>query len=126
MLGILLKGDTQYTSWYLGLFDNNYTPLAEDTMGTLIGACGENVDYTGTARKTITFPSVSDGAVTTVADPNVFEFTSSETIRGAFITTASAWSSTTGLLLSAVLFASPKSLSSGESLKVPVGFALTS
>lgn len=125
ILGVLLKGESQFTSWYLGLYDNDYEPVASDTMSTFIASCGENVDYTGTARKLISFPAVSDGAVSTVADPNILEFTSSETIRGAFIATSPTWNATTGLLISAVRFSSPKVMASGESLKVPVGFGLS-
>jgi hypothetical protein len=95
-------------------------------MTTLAAGAGENKDYTGTARQAIVFPAVAAGALSTLADPNIFAFTSSETIRGAFITTSSAWDSTTGLLGSAVLFASPKIVAAGESLKVPVGFGLVS
>lgn len=126
MIGAAFTGVSQFSNWYLGLFDNNWTPATGDTMTTLIASAGENVAYTGTARQAIVFPAVSGGALTTSADPNVFAFTSSETIRGAFITTGSAWGGTSGLLVSAVLFTSPKTVVSGESLSVPVGFGLVS
>lgn len=126
LLGAAFTGVSPFTTWYLGLFDNEWTPVAADTMTTLVGNAGENVAYTGTTRQTIVFPAVSAGALSTLADPNVFEFTSSETIRGAFISSGPTWNNTTGLLISAVIFPSPKVISSGESLRVPVGFGLVS
>lgn len=126
LLGAAFTGASQFTTWYLGLFDNNWNPTSIDTMATLIASAGENKDYTGTARQAITFPAVSEGALSTLDDPNVFAFTSSETIRGAFITTSPTWDGTTGLLVSAVLFPTAKTLVSGETLRVPVGFSLYS
>lgn len=126
ILGATLTGQTQFTAWYLGLYSNNYTPIAADTASTFIGNAGENQAYTGTERQTITFPAVSNGSVSTLSDPNIFNFTSSQTIRGAFIATTPAWGGTTGLIISALLFPSPKNVTSGESLKVPVGFTLIS
>lgn len=126
IVGAAFLGTTPFTSWYLGLYGNDWTPTTSDTMTTLVASAGENKAYTGTARQGITFPAVSGGEITTLADPNVFEFTSTETIRGAFIATVPTWDNTTGLLISAVLFPSPKTVANGESLKVPVGFGLTS
>ena len=126
MLGATFKGDSQYTTWYLGLFGNSYAPVASDTMASFIANAGENKAYTGTARPAIVFPSVANGSLDTLADPNVFSFATAQTIMGAFITTGPTWDATTGLLMSAVQFPSAKSVGAGESLRVPVGFALAS
>jgi hypothetical protein len=126
ILGAALKGESQFATWYLGLYDNNYSPVAGDTMASLIAACGENQDYTGTARKTLVFPAIANGGVDTLSAPNTFAFTSSETIRGGFISSGPTWGGTTGLLVSAVLFPSPKIVAAGESLRVPVGFSFVS
>lgn len=126
LLEAALRGGSQYSSWYLGLYSTAYTPVAGDTLATFIAACGENTAYTGTARQAVTLPAISGGATSTVSSPNTFAFTSSETITGAFIASSSVWESTTGLLISAVEFPSAKSLATGETLRVPVGFGLTS
>ena len=121
MLGATFKGDSQYTTWYLGLFGNSYAPVASDTMASFIANAGENKAYTA-----IGFPSVANGSLDTLADPNVFAFATAQTVAGAFITTGPTWDATTGLLVSAVQFPSAKSVGAGESLRVPVGFALAS
>ena len=102
MLGATFKGDSQYTAWYLGLFSNSYAPVASDTMASFIANAGENKAYAGTARAAITFPSVANGSLDTLAAPNVFSFATAQTIMGAFITTGPTWDATTGLLVSAV------------------------
>lgn len=126
LLNAAYKSGSQYTTLYLGLYDNNRTPLAADTMTELAADYGENVAYTGTERLTITLPTVANGATNTIASPNEFDFTSSQSVRGAFITTSPTWSGSTGLLVSAVLFSSPKTIESGETLRVPCGFAVVS
>ena len=126
LLNAAYKSGSQYATLYLGLYDNNRTPLAADTMTELAADYGENVAYTGTERGTITLPTVAAGAVNTVASPNEFDFTSTQSVRGAFISSSPTWSGSTGLLVSAVLFPSPKALVSGETLRVPCGFAIVS
>ena len=126
LLNAAYKGGSQYTTLYLGLYDNNRTPLAADTMVELGADYGENVAYTGTERETIVLPAVASGATNTTASPNEFDFTSTQSVRGAFISSSPTWAGATGLLVSAVLFPSPKSLVSGETLRVPCGFAIVS
>lgn len=126
MIGSAFKGTSQFTAFYLGVFGTNYAPAATDTMTTLIASCGELSSYGKAARDTITFPAISSSTITTVASPNEFTFAAGETIRGAFISSSPTLNGTAGLLVSAVLFPSPKVLSAGDTLRVPVGFSLAS
>lgn len=123
MLNAALKAGTQYSSWYIGLFTATHTPIAGDTMTTLLADCVEATQY-GAARLAATFSAVSSGSVTTSASPTEFTFTSAATIRGGFITSGSVINNTSGVLLSLVQFASPKVMAAGEKLRVPVGIAL--
>lgn len=126
ILGAAFSGDSQYTDWYIGLYEANYTPLATDTMTTLLASCTENTDYDGTTRLEAVFPAVSGGLLTTTASPTEFDFSGAATITGAFLTSNPTQENTGGLLVSAVLFSSPKVMAAGETLKVPVGLALAS
>lgn len=126
LLSAAYKSASQYTTLYLGLYDNNRTPLAADTMAEVLAEYGENVAYTGTQRETIVLPTVANGATNTIAAPNEFDFASSQGVRGAFISTSPTWGGGTGLLVSAVLFSSPKVIDIGETLRVPCGFAVVS
>lgn len=128
ILNASFKGGSQYSTFYLSVFTANYTPLAADTMTSFIASCSEDTSYTtsGTNRLTLTLPAVVGSAITTSASPNEFAYTGAATIRGGFITTGLTRGATAGLLVSAVLFSSAKVLAAGESLRVPIGFALVS
>ena len=128
ILNASFKGGSQYSTFYLSVFTANYTPQASDTMTTFIASCSEDTTYTtsGTNRLTLTLPAVVGSAITTSASPNEFAYTGAATIRGGFITTGLTRGATAGLLVSAVLFSSAKVLAAGESLRVPIGFALVS
>ena len=125
ILAAAFTGGSQYSTWYLGLYGNNYQPIATDTMITFMAACGEIKSYTGTARQSITFPAVANATLTTLASPNIFEFATGTTVRGAFISSSPTWDGTTGVFCSGVLFPSPEIINSnGGALRVPVGFTL--
>ena len=128
LLNASFMGGSQYSTFYLSVFTSNYTPQAADTMTTFIASCAEDTSYTttGTNRLTLTLPGVVGSAITTSAAPNEFAYTGAATIRGGFITTGLTRGATAGLLVSAVLFPSAKVLAAGESLRVPIGFALVS
>lgn len=125
LLEVAFRSGSAYASWYLSLFNANRTPLVGDTMASFLSDCDENTAYTttGNARSLITFPAASGGEFSTVSSPAVFDFTTSSTVRGAFITTGGTRGGTTGLLISAVLFDFAKTIGAGESLRVPLGFS---
>ena len=127
MLNTALMGGSAFTSWYMGLFEASRAPALADTLAALIADGDEVVTYTTDAgRLPITLSAASAGATSTTASPNIFVFPAAATVRGAFITSGSAFGGTTGLLLSVALFSATKTLAAGESLRVPAGFALTS
>ena len=69
---------------------------------------------------------MTDGATSTLARPNIFDFTTAAVVQGAFIVSSENIGANTGLLLSAALFNAPKTIEAGESLRVPCGFSLVS
>ena len=127
LLDTSFRGGSAFSTWYLSLYTANRTPVAADTMATLMADCSEDTVYTttGNARQTITFSAAADGELL-VPSANVFEFASAATIRGGFISSSGTRGSTAGLLMSAVLFSVPKTPAAGESLRVPVGFSFYS
>ena len=114
-----------YSSWYLGLYTASRTPVAADTMTTLLADCVESAAYGSASRDAVTFPAAASGALTTAAAPNEFTFASAATITGGLLTTGATIGNSSGLLVSAVLFTSPKVMEIGDTLKVPIGIALT-
>ncbi len=96
LLGIMFHGDTQITTWWLGLIDNSgYTALAAgDTYQNITQAgnqWGEFTSYTDPANSdsAATRPEWTEGAAAsqaiTNASPVVFDITGSGTVKGLFL-----------------------------------------
>ena len=121
----LLSG-AQLPNWYIGLDENTRTPLAGDTMTSLLADCGEVTTYTssGSLRLALT-GSLSAGVFSNIASPAEFVFTAAKTIKGGFIASSAAQGATSGTLLSAVANSSPKPVGIGETLRVTAGLSLT-
>lgn len=126
ILGASISGSSQLSTWYLGLYTANRTPLAGDTMTTFLADCDETANYGSTSRLEAVFAAVDAGSVTSIADPTIFTFDVDTTVQGGFLTSGVTINNTSGLLISAVKFSSPKVISAGELLRVPAGIAMAS
>ncbi len=127
LIDAALKAGTAYPKWYMGLFEGAYTPVPEDTMSTFPGAAAELLTYSQIQRPGIVFGGTARGGVDNSGSKA--EFTGSvdgKLVRGGFICSAPAKGATTGVLLSAVRFYSPKTLDAGTILRVTGGFSITS
>jgi len=120
-----MAGGSQYSTWYIGLSETAYAPVAGETMTTIMTNAPECTAYSGGARKTLTPGAVAAGLYSNTASPAAFVFTSGATIRVGFVSTVATHSSTSGLLISAVQASSPKVMATGETLNVTAGIQLT-
>jgi hypothetical protein len=130
MAGSALTSVTQITSWYLGVYGAgaSNTPAAGDTMASHAGWT-EVVAYSNATRVAATFvtaTTANPSVVTNTASPAVFNINGTTTIGGAFLTSGSAKSGTTGTLFSAADFGSPgdRSVVDGDTLSVTYTFSL--
>lgn len=126
LLSVLLFGGTPFTSWYLGLFGNPHTPLPGDVMATFPTLAGEITAYSGAERLPFVGSAPDAGATSNLAAPAEFAFTAEDQVFGGFIAPAAAKGSGSGVLLSAVRFATPKNVEVGSILRVTAGFVLLS
>ena len=130
MAGSALTSVTAITAWYIGLYGAgaSNTPAAGDTMASHAGWT-EVVPYSNATRVACTF------ATATTANPSVatnsasvaaFTINATSTVGGAFLTSGSAKSGTTGTLFSAADFSSPgdRSVVSGDTLNVTYTLSL--
>jgi hypothetical protein len=131
MAGTALTSVTQITTWYIGLYGAgaSNTPAATDTMSSHIGWT-EVVPYSNATRVQATFvtaTTANPSVVTNSASPATFNINATSTVGGAFLTSGSAKSGTTGTLFSAADFASPgdRSVVSGDILSVTYTFSLS-
>jgi hypothetical protein len=130
MAGTGLTSVTQITAWYLGLYGSGATnsPAAGDTMSSHAGWT-EVVAYSNATRVAATFATATTAnpsVVTNTASPAVFNINGTMTVGGAFLTSGSAKSGTTGTLFSAADFGSPgdRSVVSGDTLSVTYTFSM--
>lgn len=125
IMNAAMNGGSQYSTWYIGLYANQRTPVVGDTMTTLIADCGEISAYSGGARKELADDALSGGIFSNAGTPAEFTFTAQTTVRGGFISSGSVINNNSGLLLSAGLLPTAKTLEAGEILKVTIGWSMT-
>jgi len=130
MAGTALTSVAQITTWYIGLYGAgaSNTPAAGDTMSSHAGWT-EVVPYSNATRVAATFvtaTTANPSVVTNAASPATFNINATSTVGGAFLTSGSAKSGTTGTLFSAADFASPgdRSVVSGDIISVTYTFSL--
>lgn len=126
MMGVTLKGVTPVATWYLGLFEGNYTPTSADIMSTFPGLATECTTYDETARVAWDEGSIVTGAVNNSASRAEFTSNTTKTVYGGFMASNPVKGATSGVLLSVVRFSSPKSFEAGSVLRVTAGFTMTS
>lgn len=123
---IMFHGSTQITTWYLGLFEGNYTPVATVTAATITSASTETTAYTSSTRPEYTEAASSSQVTTNSASRASFVFNASKTIYGAFLVSSSTKSGTGGTLFSASRFSSSKAVESGDELLLTYAFTASS
>ena len=124
MLDMLFNGNT-VPSWFVGIYGNNYTPVTGDTAATFPSLAGELTAYADTSRPAYNPGNAAGGLVSNVLNKTEFVMTSDAAVRGGFITSSAVKGGTTGVLISAVQFSSPKTPGVGGTLRVTAGFQLT-
>ena len=126
LLNIMFAGSTQITTWYLGLFEGNYTPVAGVTAATIAANSTECTAYTSATRPEYTEASASSQTITNSASRASFTFNATKTIYGAFLVSNSTKSGTSGTLFSASRFSSSKSVVSDDELLLTYTFTASS
>lgn len=114
-----LLGQTNYIG-----FKNTGSAAAGDTMSSHAGWT-ENVTYSQSVRQTWTPGAVASGAVSNSGSLASFTANGSTTWYGAFVTTDSTKSGTTGTLISVGDFGTAQPVISGNIVAVQVDFSLT-
>lgn len=115
-----LKGSAYTAAFYVGLMSSTPTVAASDTMASHAGWT-EITAYSESVRQTLTLGSVSSQSVSNTASKATFTINSSTTVGGAFLTTNSTKSGTSGTLISGKAFTGGnRSVVSSDVLNVTV------
>lgn len=115
MLSVYLAAGQQVTSWFLGLYSGNYVPVSTDTAQSFPGNATEQTGYSNSTRVPYQVTE-SQQQATNNASPATFSFVAACTVYGAFLASASAKGSTSGVLFSATQFPTPKNLQANDQL----------
>jgi beta-glucanase (GH16 family) len=126
VLNVAFSGGTVNSTWYIAVFDNNYTPTSADTYGT--PGFTENDQYTEANRPTWQEGGVSSKQITNSANKASFTFSTSATIYGAALLSNNTKSNTTNT--AAILFCTSqftsgsKTVASSDVLKVSITLSM--
>lgn len=116
-----LRGGTPITQWYVILFESDYTPTKADKMSTFLASATEITAVEGATRVPINFDASVNGVIDNGGAPAELVLTAAKTARGIAIVSAPAKGATTGVLLAAGRFTSPKQRDIGEAISVIAG-----
>lgn len=122
ILNVEFNGLTQVTTWYLGIFEGNYTPVSSVTAATIASASTECTAYTASTRPAYVEATSTAQSVTNSASRASFVFNATKTIYGAFLVSTNTKSGTSGALFSAARFGSAKSVTTDDELLLTYTF----
>lgn len=130
ILGAVFNAGTQVTTWYVGLFEGNYTPVAADVhagAGGFATVATECTAYTEAGRQEYVEAAPSGQSITNSASKATFSINATKTIYGAFLASVSTKGSTgAGTLMAAARFASARSVQNGDQLLITYTIAAAS
>lgn len=129
LLSTELVGGSPVASWYLNLFEGNYTPLSTDTGATISGNSTETAAITSATRPAWTPGSVSGKSVSNSASRATFTFTGisgTKTMYGAFLHSNPVLASTTGTCFAAARFGTSKLVVNSDQLLITYTFNASS
>lgn len=121
ILDVALSNGSQNSAWYIGIFKNNYTPIAGNVAATfpLSGTANEiSTEIDETTRPAWTEAGVSSKTITNSASPAVFTANTSVSVYGAFLVSTNTIGGTSGVLCAAAKFAAVRNLVSTDVLNV--------
>lgn len=123
LLNSSITSGNQKTSWFVGLFSNNYTPVAGVTAATIAAASGETAAYDEATRVAYVGATSAAESVTNSASRATFSINADGTnIYGGFLVSEALKSGAdaggTNVVLAATQFGSLKTLDAGDQLLV--------
>lgn len=126
LLGVYFNGVSQKTSWFMGLFQGNYAPVAGDTGANWAANATECSSYTSATRPAWTPAAPASQSITNSAAPATFTFNAGVTLFGAAIVSSNVIGGTAGTLFSEATFASPKTVANLDQLLVTYSYTVAS
>ena len=118
LLQVYLGNGTQKATWYVGLFEGNYTPVATVTAATIASAATECVAYDEATRPEWVEAAAASQQITNTASKATFTINATKTVYGAFLVSDSTKGGTAGVLFAASRFSTARALIDDDQLLV--------
>jgi hypothetical protein len=126
MLAVYFQSGSQKTSWFMGLFQGNYAPVASDTAANWAANATECSSFSQPTRPQWTPAAPASQIITNSAAPATFTFTGIVTLYGAAIVSNNVIAGTAGTLFSEAQFPTPKTVGVGDQLLVTYSYTIAS
>ena len=121
LLGVMFTNASQITSWFIGIFSGNYTPVATDTAATFPASATEITAYSGSTRPAFLGTEATQN-VTNTTSVAAYTFSAPVSVWGGFLSSSAVKSGVAGILFSAAKFTAAKSMDTGDQLLVTYSF----
>ena len=126
ILSAVVAGGSQVLTWYMALFEGNVTPGASLTAATFTATTTECTAYDEATRVAFQGGAAASGVIDNAANRALFTMNATKTVYGGALLSASAKSATTGTLLAAARFATPRNVVDDDELSCRYTLTLTS
>lgn len=124
LAGLIRGSAAPISTWYIGVFENNYVPTNAVTAADLQTLVGESVAYDETLRQTWVNAYDGTSVISNTASKAELTFNASKRIYGAFICSASGKGTNNGVLLSIARFSAARDMDVGSVLRITAGITL--
>jgi hypothetical protein len=124
LLDVMFHGTSQITTWYIAIFEDDYTPIAGNTYAT--PGYTESTAYDEATRPEFVEAAASGKSMTNSANKASFTMNATKTIYGGALVGGGTGASTKGdtagggTLYCSSKFSTSKPVESGDTLKVTV------
>lgn len=126
ILDVYLGGGTQKLSWYVALFEGNYTPTSALTAANFTSTATECTAYDESARVAYSPAAASGGVLDNAASRALFTMNATKTVYGGALLSVSTKSATSGVLAAAARFSLPRNVVDDDELSVRYTVTMTS
>ena len=125
-LDIMFHGATQVGTWYILIFEDDYTPTSSDTYQS--PGFTECTAYDEATRPAFNEGAASNGTINNYSNPAVFSINATKTIYGAALVSDSTKgdSGAGPYMFSASNYGEGKPVENGDTLKVKLAITVTS
>lgn len=113
-----IKGTGAVTTWYMSIYEGNYTPISTVTAATYTADATESTAYDEATRVAVTFGTPASASVDNTANRADFTINATKTIYGVGLHSASAKSAVTGTLAMATKFSASRPVVASDIISV--------